>query len=130
MAKMAEHGGYRAPANPAPVSGPGALSARTDGVPNGQVSGLAYGENGALNAQAASAPMAQAPAGPQITPLDAPSQFSDEPVTAGSPLGPGPGPEVLSGRPTKITDLLARLLGDDINGDLEELYLTAESQGL
>ena len=30
---MAQQGGYRQPSNPAPVSGPGALSKRTDGGP-------------------------------------------------------------------------------------------------
>ena len=39
-------GGYRAPSNPAPVSGPGALSQRTDGgatQPATYISGLPYG---------------------------------------------------------------------------------------
>ncbi len=31
----------------------------------------------------------------QVTPLDAPTERPDEPVTAGVPLGPGPGPEAL-----------------------------------
>ncbi len=42
---MAEQGGYRAPSSPAPVSGPGALSQRTDGGPTQgakYVSGLPY----------------------------------------------------------------------------------------
>ena len=46
---MAEqHGGKRTPRNPAPVSGPGKLSRRTDGGPaqvNAQMTGMAYGEN-------------------------------------------------------------------------------------
>lgn len=126
---MAEHGGYRAPANPAPVSGPGALSQRTDGVPTGQVKGLAYGENQTVNALAGSGPMAQPRAGgPAVIPLDADSQFPDEPITAGAPFGPGPGP-----RPTasgKLTDMLQALLGDDIVGAIEEMFLDAESRGL
>ena len=32
---------------------------------------------------------------PQAVPLDAPTQRPDEPVTAGAPVGPGPGPEIL-----------------------------------
>lgn len=32
---------------------------------------------------------------PKITPLDAPTERPDEPVTAGAPSGPGPGPEAL-----------------------------------
>ncbi len=31
----------------------------------------------------------------QVTPLDAPTERPNEPVTAGVPLGPGPGPEAL-----------------------------------
>ena len=36
-----------------------------------------------------------APAGPSLMPLDAPTQRPNEPVTAGAPVGPGPGPEVI-----------------------------------
>jgi len=32
---------------------------------------------------------------PDVVPLDAPSRRPDEPVTAGLPVGPGPGPEIL-----------------------------------
>ena len=73
------HGGYRTPTNAAPVSGPGALSQRTDGPLRGPVPGAQQG---------------QAPAGPdlsQIVPLDAPSARPEEPVTAGMPFGAGPG---------------------------------------
>jgi len=44
---MAVQGGYREPSNPAPVSGPGALSQRTDGGPTQgakYISGLPYGQ--------------------------------------------------------------------------------------
>ena len=50
MAKKRSRGGYRQPSNPAPVSGPGALSARTDGgagnskQPIRRIPGQAYGE--------------------------------------------------------------------------------------
>lgn len=126
---MAEHGGYRAPANPAPVSGPGALSARTDGVPAGQVTGLPYGENGPLNQMAGSAPMA--PPRPQVVPLDAPSQNPMEPVTSGVPIGPGPGPSAMQmPMAGTLTERLQRLLGDDANGEIEDLLLYAERYGL
>lgn len=91
-------GGYRKPGNPAPVSGPGALSKRTDGgVPRLDVTGMSYGENGALNAAQSAAPLS-APGGggapaPQVsapTPLGAPSAFANEPVTAGADHGAGP----------------------------------------
>lgn len=108
---MAQHGGYRKPANPAPVSGPGSLSRRTDGGPAQplrDVTGLPYGQNQALNDEQAAAPLAQtpdlgapsavSPTQPPVappTPFGAPTQRPDEPVTAGSPLGAGPGPRVL-----------------------------------
>lgn len=123
------HGGYRAPANPAPASGPGALSARTDGVPAGQVTGLPYGQNQQVNAMASMGPMAQPQAtGPALVPLDADTQYPNEPITAGAPFGPGPGPSAQSAR--RLTDLLRALMGDDIVGALEEMFLDAEARGL
>lgn len=96
---MAGKGGYQAPTNPAPTSGPGALSQRTDGGPTDTqaaqyVSGLPYGEGQALMATQQSADMSaapQAPASAPIVPLNAPTQRPDEPVTAGADAGPGPG---------------------------------------
>jgi len=44
---MTEQGGYRKPNNPAPISGPGSLSQRTDGggtQPATYVPGLPYGQ--------------------------------------------------------------------------------------
>jgi len=101
---MAVQGGYRKPGNPAPVSGPGALSRRTDGR---VAEGFAYGMNKQINEQAAAAPMAKAPSPmaarpmnvapelPAITPLTAETERPDEPVTAGVDFGPGPGSEAL-----------------------------------
>lgn len=98
------HGGYRPPTHPAPVSGPGALSRRTDGrqavrdLPN-----AGYGENAAFRAAEQSAPMAQAPGAPAlslapdtsgIVPLGAPTQRPSEPLTAGLSGGPGAGPSM------------------------------------
>ena len=59
-------GGKRTPATPAPVSGPGALSARTDGGPGSASqpirvpTGGAYGEAKALTEQQQAAPLAVA----------------------------------------------------------------------
>lgn len=90
---MAGVGGYQPPANPAPVSGPGALSQRTDGQGAMALPGAQYGEQAAFQEAQQAAPMASmAP----LTPLDAPSGRPSEPVTAGSPMGAGPGPEALS----------------------------------
>lgn len=71
--------------------------------------GQAYGERAAQEraqrivplaappAAAAPAPSGGGgPAGLVPTPLDAPTARPGEPVTAGAPLGPGPGPEVLA----------------------------------
>jgi hypothetical protein len=101
---MAVQGGYRKPGNPAPVSGPGALSRRTDGR---VAEGFAYGMNKQINEQAAGAPMAKAPSPmaarsmdvapqlPPITPLTDPTMNPDESVMAGINMGAGPGAEAL-----------------------------------
>lgn len=83
------HGGYRQPANPAPVSGPGALSQRTDGVPHGGMD--------METAQAPALPPAppEQAAGPDLSQLGAfgaPSARPEEPISAGAPFGAGPGP--------------------------------------
>jgi hypothetical protein len=107
------HGGARTPANPAPVSGPSQFSQRTDGGPSQAaryVSGGSYGDGQALMDIQNAAPMAASgvaqtqgqlppmrPTGPLPTPLGAPTQRPEEPVTEGNPLGPGSGPNVLSG---------------------------------
>lgn len=87
---MAEHGGYREPRNPAPVSGPGALSQRTDGGVPRMTGGGEYGETADLAALQSGADMgAQRP---RPIPLTADSRRPDEPVTAGAPVGEGIGP--------------------------------------
>lgn len=118
------HGGSRTPAQPAPVSGPGALSQRTDGKqPIRDLTGLPYGEGQAYHDLQASAPMEAAPpatprpaAGqtaapvmPMPTPMGAPTQLPQQPLTAGSPFGPGPGPEVLAQNPDQYQNLRAAL---------------------
>lgn len=98
------HGGARTPRNPAPVSGPGRLSKRTDGQTTVPMTGMAYGENADFNEIQSSAPMAAAPsmrAGAveasapraEATPLFAPTARPDEPITAGAPFGPGDMPQ-------------------------------------
>lgn len=81
------HGGYRQPTNPSPVSGPGALSQRTDGPLHAPIPGAAD-------------PMQRGQAlGPdpsQLTPFGAPSQRPEESVFAGMPSGPGAGSTVPS----------------------------------
>lgn len=100
-------GGARTPGSPAAVSGPGALSARTDGGvmnPNSP----SYGEGATLETLKAGAPMGAPPSGgtapapgggvdllAAVTGFDAPSARPDEPVTAGASAGAGPGLEAL-----------------------------------
>lgn len=112
---MAENrGGYRKPTNPAPVSGPGKLSQRTDGGPADtrqaqmKVTGMPYGENKELNDVQSQAPLASAKEIPPATPmqevkpmptpipLTEPTQRPMEPLTTGMPFGPGAGSEVLN----------------------------------
>lgn len=111
MARGKGKGGYRAPFKPAGVSGPGALSARTDGaVPQMLPSGGDYGDRKALATQQAGAPMSPqggestgagvAPAGaqgaagpPSYGPqgVFGPTARPGEPLTAGVDWGAGPG---------------------------------------
>lgn len=109
-------GGYQRPSNPAPVSGPGALSGRTDGGPGGKqamrdLPNAKYGENAEFRADESGAPMAAAPSlpapggaptsppgapdsghpmGGPPPPLSSGTLNPNEPVTAGAPAGPGP----------------------------------------
>lgn len=106
-------GGYRKPSRPAPVSGPGRLSRRTDGGPAQkvrQVTGGPVGDRADFEAMQKSAPMAAndvpassapSPAGPPPGPavdvpaFNAPTMRPDEPITAGNPMGDGVGPEAM-----------------------------------
>lgn len=107
------HGGQRTPSSPAPVSGPGALSKRTDGGPGAKQplrvpTGGAYGDASALQQTEQGAPMgasagSAAPAAsllagmsvPSGPGLAAPTQQPGVPVTDGAASGPGAGPEAL-----------------------------------
>ena len=103
MAKKRGRGGYRrpTPTNKNAVSGPGALSQRTDGAqPVMRLPNAGYGESKAFEEQQQAAPLgdsggAGAPnlAAP-ATPVAPPNVFGaterpDEPATAGAPIGPG-----------------------------------------
>lgn len=107
-------GGKRTPRNPAPVSGPGQLSQRTDGGPQqtaARMTGMPYGENAEFNTLQGQAPMSAAGqtatrgarsapkggGGMGAVPLFSPTQRPDEPVTAGAPFGPGDGPSMNPG---------------------------------
>jgi len=129
----AQHGGYRQPRNPAPVSGPAALSKRTDGgategmtQPQQNYTGLPYGDNQAIATQQSGAPMAGNPypmAG--LPELSAPTQRPNEPITSGINSGPGPGTEAMRGLPnqtTSLIDTIKHLTQFDPSGDAELIY--------
>lgn len=143
-------GGYQKPNNPAPVSGPGKLSRRTDGGPGSkqamqQMTGGKYGENKALMEQQQGAPLAGSPTpNPRVsapvqqtpvTPLFAPTQRPDEPVTAGMPFGPGPeqivGMQNLNNKAefASLSTSLLPLLKYDTTGSVKVLYDIAVKRG-
>lgn len=109
---MAGRGGYQKPSSPAPVSGPGSMSRRTDGGPAQKLRDLPdaqYGEAATYRDLQQGAPLAQSPApstapatggggGGALSsvPFGAPTGRPNEPVTNGAPYGPGAGPEALA----------------------------------
>ena len=125
------------------ASGPGKFSKRTDM----SMGSTAYGEGVETQAIKSGAPLAKtAGVNPtslseqgmapsqleRITPLFAPSQRPDEPITSGIALGDGPGPEVLGGmqRPEALSQILAQMLPYDTNGEIAALYEQAVTRGL
>lgn len=103
------------------AAGPGKFSKRTDGL---SFQSTEYGSGVANAATKAGAPLARTPdvrptsrsemgmAPSQmepVTPLYAPSQRPDEPITSGIPIGEGPGPEILGTKPQQPME------EDDIN---------------
>ena len=142
-------GGKRTPRNPAPVSGPGQLSQRTDGGPQqtaARMTGMPYGENAEFNTLQGQAPMSAAgqtaargarsapkggSGGMGAVPLFSPTQRPDEPVTAGAPFGPGDGPSPLDmGRVSPyLTSILQKMASNDPTGDTEALLAIARRLG-
>jgi hypothetical protein len=123
-------------------AGPGKYSTRTDNL---QMGSIAYGEGVETAAIKSGAPLAttgdvkgmpssevRAAAQGPITELYAPSQRPDEPITAGIAMGPGPGPEVLGMQPQQetLSQILAKMLPYDTNGEIAALYEQAQSRGL
>jgi hypothetical protein len=129
-------GGYRKPGNPAPISGPGALSQRTDGSPTQSatyMSGMPYGQN--TMEQQTAAPMAGRPEMPKMempTPLMAATTRPNEPITSGIDRGDGPGSFALGTLPNvepTILNILQRIAENDPSGDTELLYRMLEDKG-
>jgi hypothetical protein len=145
------NGGYRRPTNPAPVSGPGQLSQRTDGGPQqvqANMSGMPYGENAEFNTMQSMAPMSASPSaksprasarsarsaggGMSATPLFAPTQRPDEPVTAGVPFGPGDGPAPMQTTQQSRTNLSSTFRKIAMNSNdprIAKLAFIAEQRG-
>ena len=125
------------------AAGPGKFSKRTDGM---RLPSAGYGEGVETAAIQSGAPLAKTPdVRPQsrsemgmapsqlerVTPLFAPTERPDEPITAGIAMGAGPGPEALGMQPVraKLSDTLAKLLPLDDTGEIAILYQEALSRG-
>jgi hypothetical protein len=139
-------GGYRAPSNPAPVSGPGALSQRTDGGPTQgakYISGLPYGQGQETYSNQLAAPMAGNPMSGSAmgnsglvqmempTELMAPSARPNESVTSGINIGDGPGSEILNLPTTQepISITMRKIAQFDPTGEAELIYSTLAEYG-
>ena len=129
-------GGYRQPKNPAPVSGPGSLSQRTDGgategmsQPQQSYSGFAYGENKAVNEQQGGASLA----GNSFNmPNLGTFNTTDRSIYHGINHGDGPGTEALMNQPRRqpnIIDTLRGLVQFDSSGDVELILNAAMDSG-
>jgi hypothetical protein len=125
------------------ASGPGKFSKRTDM----SLGSTSYGEGqetAMLNTAAPKAttrgvadnvggrpsnPVAQAP----VTPLFAPSQRPEEPVTNGIDLGEGVGSSALMMQSQfadrRLSDILADMIPYDTTGEIQYLYQNALSRG-
>lgn len=147
------HGGKRTPHNPAPASGPGRLSKRTDGGPGQKLQAQTGGDYGSREEslqQQRSAPMSQqdsiqptpvpsgggAGGGGAAPPFGAPTARPGEPITHGVDIGPGGGPEVLGlqqpgAMPTGyLTNMLQQMSATDTTGTLAKLYVIAQQRGV
>lgn len=125
---------YTQPANPAPVSGPGALSQRTDGgavegmtQPAQAYTGGTYGSNKSTMDQQTSASLAGNPSPmPQMDfSLTAPTAYPDEPLSAGANYGEGPGLDtsgIQSMSAPSAASVIYKLMQFDTTGKYEALY--------
>jgi hypothetical protein len=125
------------------ASGPGKFSKRTDM----SLGSTSYGEGQETAALNTAAPKAKTrgiaddvggrPASPAtqtpVTPLFAPSQRPDEPITSGIDLGEGPGSSALMMQSKfadrKLSDVLAEMIPFDTTGEVQYLYQNALSRG-
>lgn len=138
MAGNQNSGGMRPTApqnNPANISATGGNGQSGNGTQAARyIPGLPYGQGQATMAQQTSAPMAgptAMPGLPQVTPLTAPTERPQEPVTAGMDFGDGPGSEALNvPQERPLSEVLAAMLEFDSSGDVQAIYDFAVSRGL
>ena len=122
-------------------SGPGKYSTRTDKLSLGSTS---YGDDTAAINTAAPKSKTRGVADDvggrppnvltPVTPLFAPSERPDEPITTGIDVGDGAGSEALMMErgfaSAKLSETLAKLLPYDTTGEIGILYQQAASRGL
>ena len=125
------------------ASGPGKFSKRTDM----SLGSTSYGEGAETAALNTAAPKSKTrgiaddvggrPANPvsqvPVTPLYAPSQRPEEPITNGINMGPGAGSEALMMQSQfadrKLSDILVDMIPFDNTGEIAILYQDALSRG-
>jgi hypothetical protein len=144
---MAEKRGGMRPT--APQNNPANISATGGNGQNGTqaaryIPGMNYGQGQETMQQQQSAPMAgptprgsvkeapmNVPGMPPITPLTAPTDRPDEPITSGVDFGPGAGSEALNlPRERSLSEILASMIDMDPTGEVQELYDFVASRGL
>lgn len=135
MGTKGQQGGYQAPSNPAPVSGPGALSQRTDGNPTQgakYISGLPYGQGGETYSNQVAAPMQGSNYAVDMpTELMAPTTRPTEPITTGIDIGEGAGSEIINRPSTRepISVTMRKIAQFDPTGEAELIYSTLAEYG-
>jgi hypothetical protein len=121
------------------ASGPGKFSKRTDM----SLGSTSYGEGAETAALNTAAPKSKTrgvaddvggrPANPltPVTPLFAPSQRPEEPITSGIDMGDGAGSSALmmSKINVRLSDSLAQMLPFDTTGEIAVLYQNALARG-
>ena len=137
---MAQQGGHRPQrtnTQAKPVSGPGALSQRTDMTPAEQVPSnpRIHGDrkrmqseiSGMIQAQPKQANIAKPLAG-----LFDPTQNESQPLTTGNPIGPGAGPEMLNlpARSFNPAQILTRLAQSDPSGEIDMVLREMQDKGI